>query len=136
MSEEEKKLAVRFELDIYIITALYLCYAYGIALDALIALYESYGKQCIFAFKMLICKKAMSISDKQLVGIMEESRRLYRMILKRNITLYDFSPKYADFIQWFRSAVVDIYAEEVELQFGYSELYQCLNNVNKRKNNA
>lgn len=122
----KKSLEIKFELNIYLLTLLYLCFTYNISLDMLLALYEQYGKQSLFVFKALACKKNISISDKQFTGFMDESKRLYRQILKHNIILYDYTHSYQLFIKWLNTAIEDIYAEQVKLKVDYTDLYDAL----------
>lgn len=122
----KKSLEVMFELNIYLITLLYLCFTYNISLDMLLALYEQFGKQSLFVFKALACKKNVSISDKQFAGFIQESKRLYRQILRHNIVLYDYTHSFQLFIKWLNTAIEDIYAEKVKLRIDYTDLYDAL----------
>ena len=125
-------LKIRFELNSYLLTMLYICYTYNLSMDLVLALYEKYGKDSLFVFKAMACKKSINLNDKQILKFLQESKKLYRHILTRNIILHEYTLGFQTFIKWLSGALDDVYAETVEMKLSYLDLYHSLGKSSKK----
>ena len=120
---EEKPLEITFELNPFLLTMLYVCQTYNLSMDLILSLYEKYEKDCLFIFKIMICKKNINLSDKQLLKVLNDCKILYRQILRRSIVVYDYDLNFQNFIKWLTINVKDLFEEEVTLKLSYQDLY-------------
>lgn len=147
-----KPFSVTFKLDAKILAIIYICFKYKFPLSFLLSFYEMYGEQSLFILKAMACTKKISLSDNTFAKIIEESRLLYKQILrgistniKRNqlisqvkngrlitemipncpeISLCEFTDDYKQFIkQYLIKNVKNLFQEEIELMMNTTDLY-------------
>lgn len=148
----DKQYSFKFELNSKLLSILYLCYKYNFPLSYMLSLYESFNDKSLFVFKALACKKKVALNDNTFVKILQQSRQLYKQILKGVSTLIEidkikrenvfrqeklpipqfpsidyseFNDDYSKFIRnYLLVNIKDIYAQEVELMLTSRELHQ------------
>ena len=145
-----KLYSVEFTLNAKLLAIIYICYKYKFPLQFMLSFYEMYGDGSLFALKALTCSKRMTMSDAELVKILDESRRLYKQIqngisinrkrkqielgyLKEEmpelpkIELLGFSVSYSEFIEKYLLVnIEDIYAPQVKLKMSSDDIYSEL----------
>lgn len=119
----QKPYVVRFKIDEFLLTSMYLCYFNKIPLDLLMAMYEKFGKYSLFFFKALACKGYVKISDKQFYEVLEDCKRLYKQIRKKAIDRKTFNAKMNAFLDYLEANTEDLYAYEVRLFFDLENFY-------------
>ena len=95
MMQYNKAYKLKFALNAKLLAIIYLCYKYNFPLSYMIAFYELYGDKSLFVFKALACNKKIALNDSTFEKILNESRKLYKQILRgsysrieRNNTIY------------------------------------------------
>ena len=113
-----------FELNSHILAMLYLCYKFKFPIAYMITFYENYKDSAFFVFKAMACKKQIALNDLTFAKIFEESRKLYKQILVKEIKPEEFSERYKEFIEnYLLKAIPNIYDETVALSMTTEELY-------------
>lgn len=151
---DKKDYSTRFRLNSKLIAMIYMCYQYKFPLSFLLAFYEMYGDNSLFALKAFACAKKISLNDNTFVKIIEESRILYRQILAGESRILEinsilthnkntgdnlelpeyptinsagFSDSFRNFIdEYLLVNIDDIFAPIVTLKFRVQDLYSEL----------
>lgn len=119
----QKPFVVRFKIDEFLLTSMYLCFFNKIPLDILMAMYEKFGKHSLFFFKALACKGYVRVTDNQFFNILESCKKVVRQIKNHNIVRKDFDEKMNKFLDYLIGNSEDIYSYEVRFFFDLEELY-------------
>lgn len=119
----QKPFVIRFKIDEFLLTSMYLCFFNKIPLDMIMAMHEKFGKHALFFFKALACKNYIRVTDNQFYNILESCRKLTKQIKAKEIKRADFDEKMNKFLDYLLGNTEDIYSYEVRLWFDLEELY-------------
>ena len=90
MDNTDKPFSMAFKLDAKMLTLVYICYEYKFPLSFMLSFYELYGDNSIFALKALTCCRKIKLTDSGLMKILDESRILYKQVVKVISTIFVF----------------------------------------------
>lgn len=134
-----KPFSARFKINSKILAVIYICYRHKLPLAFMLSFYEMYGDNSFFAFKAMSCAKRIPLNDNTFTKILQESRLLYKEILRGVSELIDdpqadpqidftlFSPDYSNFIQhYLLKNINNIYDSYVELRMNCEDIYEEL----------
>lgn len=135
----DKPFSARFKMNSKILAIIFICYKHKLPLAFMLSFYEMYGDNSFFAFKAMACIKRIPLNDNTFTKILQESRLLYKEILrgvseliddkncKPQINLDLFSPEYAKFInEYLLHNISNIYSTYVELKMNCQDIYEEL----------
>ena len=133
-----KIFSAKFKLNSKILAIIYICYKYKFPLSFMLSFYELYEDNALFIFKALNCSKKIKMNDNAFINALNESRLLYKQILKGvsdieqnetpTINLKEFSNDYKLFIEEYLLKNIDnIYSSTVKFQFSTNDLYKEVN---------
>lgn len=146
-----KPFSAKFKLDDKMLAVIYICYEYKFPLSFMLSFYELYGDTSMFALKALTCSRKIKLTDSGLIRILEESRTLYKQIIKGTSTimkinnlkynnkkneeipeypeidLAPFSEDYRNFIKYYLlENIDDIFSPMVKLRMSSDDIYKEL----------
>lgn len=78
----DKIFSTEFELDDKKLLVLYMCYKFKFPASYMLSFYELYEEKSLFTLKALACTKDIKLTDQSITKMLEESRKLYKQILR------------------------------------------------------